>query len=283
MPAEVLEQHHQQFLGTATELESVIATHHVDIVIVADPDLSKDCVLEIATLCERTYTDYKIIPSFFQIFVSGLKMQTISGVPILGVEELAINRLTNELFKRLVDIIGACVGLAISAPIMAVLAVLLKRESSGPIIYRQLRTGRHGRHFIMYKLRSMRMDAESNNGPQWAVPNDPRRLHIGAFMREWNLDELPQFWNVLKGDMSLVGPRPERPELIAQFEKEVAHYNPRHEVRPGITGWAQVNGLRGNTSLVERIRYDLYYIDNWTPWFDIQILLLTLTRRQNAY
>jgi lipopolysaccharide/colanic/teichoic acid biosynthesis glycosyltransferase len=127
------------------------------------------------------------------------------------------------------------------------------------------------------------MDAENDSGPAWAVEGDPRRLKIGAFMREWNLDELPQFWNVLVGDMSLVGPRPERPELIAQFEKEVPHYNPRHEVRPGITGWAQVNGLRGNTSLVERIRYDLYYIENWSLWFDLQILLLTFTRRQNAY
>jgi lipopolysaccharide/colanic/teichoic acid biosynthesis glycosyltransferase len=150
------------------------------------------------------------------------------------------------------------------------------------VIYRQVRTGRYGRPFTIYKLRSMRLNAEAS-GAQWAVSGDPRRLKVGAFMRENNLDELPQFWNVLVGDMSLVGPRPERPELIRKFEKEIPHYNPRHEVRPGITGWAQVNGLRGNTSLVERIKYDLYYIENWSLWFDLQILLLTFSRNKNAY
>lgn len=273
----------QRQLGRVDQIDEILDNHLIDIVVVADLDLSRDELGHIASICERRYVDFKVIPSFFQVFVSSLRMQTISGVPLLGIEQIPLNSLPNQMLKRAVDILGALVGLVCSAPIMAVLAVLIKRESPGPVLFRQIRTGIHGQPFGIYKLRSMRLDAESGTGPQWAVAGDPRRLRIGAFMREWNLDELPQFWNILIGDMSLVGPRPERPELIKQFEHQIPHYNPRHEVRPGLTGWAQVNGLRGNTSLVERIRYDLYYIENWSFWFDVQIMILTFFRRQNAY
>ena len=273
----------ERCLGSFEALDDVLARHLVDIAVVADLDLTRNQLLAAASICERRYVDFKVIPSFFQIFVSNLRMQTVSGVPLLGVERIPLHNLLNRFVKRTVDILGSLVGLVVSLPIMGVLAALVRRESPGPVIYPQVRTGLHGGTFTIYKLRSMRIDAEKDSGPAWAVEGDARRLKIGAFMREWNLDELPQFWNVLIGDMSLVGPRPERPELIAQFEEEVPHYNPRHEVRPGITGWAQVNGLRGNTSLEERIRYDLYYIENWSLWFDLQIMLLTFTRRQNAY
>ncbi len=270
-------------LGDVSELERILSETLIDIVVIADLDLNKQELMKIGTTCERRYVAIKLIPSMFQVFVSNLRMQTISGVPILGVEDLPLRAITNQMIKRLCDIIGSLIGLSLSIPIMTVLAVIIKWQSPGPVIYRQVRTGRNGAPFIILKLRSMKLDAESGSGPQWAVEGDERRLPIGAFMREWNLDELPQFWNVLMGDMSLVGPRPERPELIAKFEEVIPHYNPRHEVRPGITGWAQVNGLRGNTSLVERIRYDLYYIENWSLWFDLQILLLTFMRRKNAY
>jgi len=270
-------------LGTLDDFETIIQSHLIDTIVVADLNISRDRLLDLATECERLYVAFNIIPSFFQIFVSGLKMQPISGVPILGIGSLPIHGVINHLLKRTIDMVGASVGLVLSMPVMAVLAVLIRREDSGPILYRQVRVGRQGHHFTIYKLRSMRKDAEKDTGPRWAVQKDARRLKIGMFMREWNLDELPQFWNILKGDMSLVGPRPERPELIAQFEKEIPHYNPRHEIRPGLTGWAQVNGLRGNTSLHERIRYDLYYIENWSLWLDMQILLLTFSSRKNAY
>ena len=270
-------------LGSVDQLEVLLQRNATDIVVLADLEITREQMLEIAAICERHYVAFKVIPSFFQIFVSNLQMQTISGVPILGVETLAVRTLFNRICKRSVDVVGGAVGLFGSLPLMLLLAWRIHRESPGPILFRQIRTGQSGRPFTIYKMRSMRLDAESKKGAQWAVENDPRRLKIGAFMREWNLDELPQFWNVLIGDMSLVGPRPERPELIAQFEKEIPHYNPRHEVRPGLTGWAQVNGLRGNTSLVERIRYDLYYIENWTFFWDFQIMLLTFFKRQNAY
>jgi lipopolysaccharide/colanic/teichoic acid biosynthesis glycosyltransferase len=175
------------------------------------------------------------------------------------------------------------VGILLSAPIIMVFAILVKRESHGPVFYKQVRVGRGGRTFRIIKIRSMRTDAEVETGAQWASENDGRRLHIGAFMRKWNIDELPQFWNVLKGEMSLVGPRPERPEFTKEFKYSVDYYNVRHTVRPGLTGWAAVNGWRGDTDLKERIRYDLDYIERWSVLFDFYIMLLTFLRNKNAY
>ena len=271
-----------QHLGALKNIEEAISQNSIDIILVADFDLPTDTLLRISSLCERLYVQFKIAPTFFRIFISNLHLQTISGLPVLGIEELPVSSLVNSLIKRALDIVGSIVGLISAFPIMVVFAVLIKREGAGPVFYRQVRTGRHGHPFYIYKLRSMKVDAEQS-GAQWTIPDDPRRTKIGTFMRAFNIDELPQFWNVLKGDMSLVGPRPEISELIVQWEREIPHYNPRHETRPGMTGWAQVNGLRGNTSLVERIRYDLYYLENWTIWFDIQILMLTFFRRKNAY
>ena len=269
-------------LGEFEDIEKILTTQLVDIVIVADLKLTPAQLAETVTLTERLYVQFKIVPSFFRIFLSSLHLQTISGVPVLGLDQLRLTRWGNSMLKRSVDIVGALVGLICGLPIMFILSLIITRESPGSVIYRQVRTGRNGKPFTIYKLRSMRLDAEKN-GAQWAVANDDRRLKIGAFMREWNLDELPQFWNVLIGDMSLVGPRPERPELIEKFEHEIPHYNPRHMVRPGVTGWAQVNGLRGNTSLVERINYDLYYIENWTVSFDFLIMIRTFIGSKNAY
>jgi exopolysaccharide biosynthesis polyprenyl glycosylphosphotransferase len=269
-------------LGNFEDMEKILTTELIDIVIVADLKLTPEQLAATVTLTERLYVQFKIVPSFFRIFLSNLHLQTISGVPVLGLDQLRLAQWGNSVIKRSVDIVGAVVGLLIGLPIMFILSMIIMRESPGSVIYRQVRTGRNGKPFTIYKLRSMRLDAEKN-GPQWAVANDDRRLKIGEFMREWNLDELPQFWNVLIGDMSLVGPRPERPELIEKFEHEIPHYNPRHMVRPGVTGWAQVNGLRGNTSLVDRINYDLYYIENWTVSFDFLIMARTFVRSKNAY
>jgi lipopolysaccharide/colanic/teichoic acid biosynthesis glycosyltransferase len=158
---------------------------------------------------------------------------------------------------------------------------MVRLESEGPVFYRQVRVGRDGKLFYIWKIRSMRLDSEKN-GIGWTVKGDPRLLKIGVFMRKWNIDEIPQFWNVMKGEMSLVGPRPERPELIHDFKEEIPHYNARHSVKPGITGWAQVNGLRGDTDLVERIKCDLYYIENWKFLWDFQIMVLTFFKRDNA-
>lgn len=269
-------------LGDYQQLPDLLRTQGIDMVILADLDTRTGEIVGLTNLCERLMIQFKVIPSYFQIMVSGLALETISGVPILGVEELPLDRMHNRLIKRAIDVIGAVVGLTLSLPIIAVCSFLIYRESPGPIFYRQVRTGRKGDPFKIIKLRSMKLDAEKG-GAQWAKKDDDRRLKIGAFLREWNLDEVPQFWNVLKGEMSLVGPRPERPELIANFQYDIPHYNARLFSKPGITGWAQVNGLRGDTDLSERVRYDLFYLENWSVWLDFQIMAMTFLNRKNAY
>jgi exopolysaccharide biosynthesis polyprenyl glycosylphosphotransferase len=226
---------------------------------------------------------FKVIPSVFRIFSSGLALETIAGTPILGVTRLPLDHTVNVMAKRALDIVGAIVGLVLSAPIIALFGALVWIESRGSIFYRQRRWGYNGVPFEIIKIRSMKLDAEKATGAKWCVKDDPRRLRVGAFMRKTNIDELPQFWNVLKGEMSLVGPRPERPELIAGFKHEIPHYNARHTAKPGMTGWAQINGLRGDTDLGERIQCDLWYLENWSLWLDIQIMLMTFFKRDNAY
>jgi exopolysaccharide biosynthesis polyprenyl glycosylphosphotransferase len=254
----------------------------LDIVLVADINLPVKQWEALASLCEKELVQFKVVPSYFSILVSGLYLETMSGIPILGVSRLPLDCMFNRLVKRLVDIAGAIVGLLLSAPLIAIFGSLVYLESPGPILYRQRRLGRNGKTFDMLKIRSMRLDAEKDGQVGWSKKDDPRRLRIGAFMRKWNIDELPQFWNVLKGEMSLVGPRPERPELIRNFKHEIPHYNVRHTVKPGITGWAQVNGLRGDTDLAERISHDLYYVEHWNLFFDLQTMLLTFFNNKNA-
>jgi exopolysaccharide biosynthesis polyprenyl glycosylphosphotransferase len=272
-------------LGTLEDLRWLLDSHAIDTVILADggsPHLKRSAV-HIATLCEQELVDFKILPSYFRIFLSGLHLETMRGTPVLGVTRLPLDGFVNRVFKRVFDIAGATIGLLISAPIIAVMGALVYLESPGPIMYRQRRFGLDGSVFEMLKIRSMRLDAESKGEVGWTREDDPRRLRVGAFMRRWNIDELPQFWNVLRGDMSVVGPRPERPELVTAFRFEIPHYQARHNIKPGITGWAQINGCRGDTDLVERINCDLFYLENWSPLLDLQILVWTPFARKNAY
>jgi exopolysaccharide biosynthesis polyprenyl glycosylphosphotransferase len=230
------------------------------------------------------FAQFKIIPSYFQILASGLRLETISGVPVLGVTELPLDRLENRLIKRGVDLVGGTVGLLLSLPIIAAFAILISRESEGTALFSQERIGRNGRKFKMYKLRSMKLGAEATDHlNQSTLRDDPRLLKCGRFMRRWNLDEVPQFWNVLMGDMSLVGPRPERPVHSVKLSSQIPHYNVRYFSYPGLTGWAQVNGFRGDTDLRERVNCDLYYLENWSLWLDIKIMVLTFVKRKNAY
>jgi exopolysaccharide biosynthesis polyprenyl glycosylphosphotransferase len=272
-------------LGLAADLEQTLIREAVDVLIITRLDLPRAQIQRIVETCERAYIEWKIVPGAFDIFLSGLHLQTIGRVPVLGVEELAIRRLFNRALKRTVDLIGAAVGLILSAPIIAVLAVVIKRESpGGPVFFRQSRVGTAHQPFTVWKLRSMTPDAAATDAiRQSTARDDPRLLRIGGFMRRWNLDELPQFWNVLRGDMSLVGPRPERPHHVDRLSAEIPHYLPRHLAKPGMTGWAQVNGLRGESDLPARIQHDIYYIENWSVWLDVQIMLLTFVRWKNAY
>ena len=267
-------------LGSVDALDEVLHRERIDVVIAAHLDFPPEQLREITATCERAYAEWKIIPAAFPIFLSGLRLQTIGSIPVIGVEDLAITRLLSRTTKRLIDIVGALLGLVASAPIVALLALLIKRESpGGPVFFRQARVGAGHETFTLFKLRSMQPDAHNADAQhQSTVLGDARLLRIGAWMRRWNLDELPQYWNVLRGDMSLVGPRPERPHHVDRLSEEIPHYLPRHLVKPGMTGWAQVNGLRGATNLADRIRYDIYYIENWSLWLDCQILALTFLR-----
>ena len=270
-------------LRLAYNLERLVATHATDMVVVADLHGPREQMVALANLCEREMIQFKVIPSCFRVFVSGLTLETIAGTPVLGVTRLPLDGTVNVIAKRALDIVGATMGLLLSAPIVALFSAIVWLESRGSVFYRQRRWGVNGVPFDIIKIRSMKLNAEQANGAQWCVKDDPRRLRVGAFMRKWNIDELPQFWNVLKGEMSLVGPRPERPELIAGFKHQIPHYNARHHAKPGMTGWAQVNGLRGDTDLNERIQCDLWYLENWSLWLDLQIMLLTFFKRDNAY
>jgi exopolysaccharide biosynthesis polyprenyl glycosylphosphotransferase len=212
-----------------------------------------------------------------------MDMQTVDDIPLLGVSRWPLDTFWNQRLKRAEDVCGALGGLILMAPLFAVLALLIKRSSPGPVFYRQKRCGENGREFTIYKFRTMRRDAEKETGPVWAVENDPRRTTFGAFLRRTNIDELPQLWNVLRGDMSLIGPRPERPHFVEKFKDDIDRYIWRHASKPGMTGWAQVNGLRGNTSITERIKYDLYYLENWSLSLDFKILIRTFSASKNAY
>jgi exopolysaccharide biosynthesis polyprenyl glycosylphosphotransferase len=274
-------------LGSVADLDAILARESADLLIAVRLDLPRAEVQRIVETCEHAYVEWKVVPGAFDIFLSGLRLQTIGRVPILGVEELAINRLFNRMVKRTFDLIGAVIGLVLSLPVMFVLAWLIRRESPGaPVLFRQTRVGTGHRTFTLYKLRSMAPDAAATDDAHQSTPRrDPRLLRIGAFMRRWNLDELPQFWNVLRGKMSLVGPRPERPHHVEQLADAIPHYLPRHLVKPGMTGWAQVHGLRGGSDLAARAQHDIYYIENWSIWLDAQIVLLTFVRwrSENAY
>ena len=274
----------QHNLGTFENLESVISTAHPDIVVVADVDLSREHMLAVSRFAEKNYARFAIMPSFFQIFVANLRMQSISGEPILAHGDPSLSMLGNRLLKRIIDIFGAVVGLIGSIPIVVVLAAIIRREDPGPVFFVQERIGQDGHAFGMIKLRSMRLGADKQDKvSQSTLREDPRVLKVGKFIRRWNLDEVPQFWNVICGDMSLVGPRPERTYHAQRLASEIPNYSSRHLVKPGLTGWAQVNGYRGDTDLVQRIKYDLYYIENWSLIFDIQIMILTFFKRENAY
>jgi exopolysaccharide biosynthesis polyprenyl glycosylphosphotransferase len=273
----------EPILGRVEDLERLLPESGANHLMVCDTRLSRERMMGLIIFCERHLIEFLMVPDLFRILTGRVDLITLGSIPLLGMGRWPLDYFGNRLLKRCVDIVGAVIGLIFSAPILIWAAIAIKRSSPGPVFYRQLRCGEGGRLFTLYKLRTMPVDAESESGPVWTKADDPRRTPIGRFLREHNLDELPQFWNVLKGEMSLVGPRPERPYFVEQFRDDIRQYMLRHMSKPGITGWAQVNGLRGDTSIEERIRYDLYYLENWSLAFDFKILLKTLTARENAY
>jgi len=261
-------------LGSVDDIPELIVEHEIEEVIIGRPELSHQEVLAIISRCERGQVGIKIFPDLFQIIATELSIGDLGGLPLLNVRDIALRgwRLT---LKRAVDVVGSGVGLIILSPFLVLIAVAIKLDSPGPVFYAQERMGLDARPFWCLKFRSMRTDAELN-GPGWTTEDDPRVTRIGKLIRRLSIDELPQLINVLLGDMSVVGPRPERPVYVDQFRRSIPRYMDRHREKAGMTGWAQVNGLRGDTSIAERLKYDLWYIENWSLWLDFKIILRTI-------
>ena len=263
-------------LGTIAELRALADKHTIDLVYLALARaewLAEEEALE--QLADSTAA-VRLVPDLARAFTLNAAVEDFDGMPIVRVTETP-DQGWNGVLKRAFDLVCSGVGLIVLAPVLAVLALWVRMDSSGPVFYGQERVGFNGRRFLMWKYRTMRADAEAQ-GPGWTTPGDPRRTGAGALLRRLSLDELPQLWNVFRGEMSLVGPRPERPMYVEQFRTAIPRYMLRHKVKAGITGWAQVNGLRGDTPLDQRIEYDLYYIRNWSLGFDVAILFRTLGR-----
>jgi Undecaprenyl-phosphate glucose phosphotransferase len=264
-------------LGTLSDASEITARESVDHLYVALPPEQHVRMIELLERTSREMVDVKVVPDLLQVIALRARLEDLDGVPVINVNDIPLQGL-NALIKRAIDIGISCVGLAVFALPLAILALIVKVTSRGPVFYRQERMGLDGKSFTIIKFRSMYNEAEKGTGPIWAIEDDPRVTPLGRFLRRSNLDELPQLWNVFLGEMSLVGPRPERPHFVAQFKHKVPQYMLRHKVKAGLTGWAQVNGWRGNTPLDKRIEYDLYYIENWSVRLDLKIMWLTLLR-----
>ena len=241
---------------------------------------------EIVDLCEKSGVHTKFIPDYNSLIPSRPYTEDLMGLPVINIRYVPLTNTLNLILKRCVDIIGSVLGLIIVSPIMILTAAAVKLSSPGPIIFKQERIGLHNKPFWMYKFRTMEIQKESSEKKAWTVRNDPRVTKIGKFLRRTSLDEFPQLYNILRGDMSLVGPRPERPLFVEKFREEIPRYMIKHQVRPGLTGWAQINGYRGDTSIRKRIDYDIFYIENWTMGLDFKIMFLTIFKgfiNKNAY
>jgi Undecaprenyl-phosphate glucose phosphotransferase len=264
-------------LGTLSEVAEIAHQERIDHLYVALPPSEHAKVLELMEVASRECIDVKVVPDLLQFIALRARLEDLDGLPIINVNDVPLQGF-GAWVKRGLDVVLSASAIVVLAIPALVIAALVKRSSPGPVFYKQERMGLDGRAFTVYKFRSMSHDAEVETGPVWARDDDPRITRIGWWLRRLDLDELPQFWNVLKGDMSIVGPRPERPFFVEQFKHRIPQYMLRHKVKAGITGWAQVNGWRGNTSLEKRIEYDLYYIENWSVTLDLKIMWLTLVR-----
>ena len=274
-------------LGKIDELESYLEKNiDLDEIVITLEMREYDKLKGIIEACEKSGVRAQIIPSYTKYFPAKPSVEEIGGIPLINLRYIPLDNIFNKFIKRTVDIIGSLCALILLSPIMLIIAIAVKTTSKGDVIFKQERIGLNKKPFIMYKFRSMKLQDPEEEKHDWTVKNDTRKTKVGTFIRKTSLDELPQFYNVLKGDMSLIGPRPERPFYVDKFKDEIPKYMVKHQVRPGITGWAQVNGWRGDTSIEKRIECDIYYIENWSFMFDIKILFLTIFKgfvNKNAY
>ena len=273
-------------LGGIDKLVDVLLHKYFDLVVIALTSEDTEELGYILAQCEKAGVKSNVIPYYYKYVPTQPYMDDLDGLPVIDTRRVPLDNWFKSGLKRTFDILFASVAILLTSPIMLLSVIMIKLTSPGPVIFHQERVGLNRKQFMMYKFRSMHVQTDEEEREKWTTKNDPRKTKWGSFMRKTSIDELPQFFNVLKGDMSVVGPRPERPFFVEKFREEVPRYMIKHQVRPGITGWAQVNGLRGDTSIEERINHDLYYIENWTFSFDLQIIFLTVFKglvNRNAY
>lgn len=273
-------------LGRIANLTVILPENRLDEIAITLGLSEYNRLEEIVAFCEKSGVHTKFIPDYNRIIPTKPYTEDILGLPVINIRYVPLTNTYYAALKRIMDVTGAIFGIILFSPLMLFSIIMIKLTSPGPLIFKQERVGLHNRPFMMYKFRSMAVQSPEKEKTRWTVKDDPRVTNFGKFMRKTSIDELPQFFNVLKGEMSLVGPRPERPFFVEKFKEEVPRYMIKHQVRPGITGWAQVNGYRGNTSIRKRIEYDLYYIENWTLGLDVKILFLTVFKgfiNKNAY
>ena len=275
----------KQIISDVAELRRYIDAGNVDQVWISLPHSEEKTIRQVITALDGSPAEIRYVPDIFEYQLMHHSLSEIAGVPVVNISYSAIDGV-NRFIKAAEDYVLASILLLLASPLMLVIAIGVKLSSPGPILYRQQRVGWNGQEFTMLKFRSMPVEAEKETGPVWASPMDSRATKFGSFLRKTSLDELPQLFNVLKGEMSLIGPRPERPMFVEKYKDEVPHYMKKHLVKAGLTGWAQVHGWRGNTCLHTRIEHDLYYIENWSLWLDIKIIIMTIFRglvHKNAY
>jgi len=268
-------KHNLKILGSIEELKDKIIQYKIDEIVLTDTDLAKSKVLKIIKTCADYNVIFKYIPDTFSLMTLNVSSEMIGTMPVMELKPIPLDG-WGRITKRVIDVIVAFLVLVVFSPFMLIIALLEKITSRGPVIYSHKRIGRDEKEYWCHKFRSMYHNSEKKNKKYWTTDNDTRVTPLGKVLRKTNLDEIPQFWNILIGDMSLVGPRPEQPRFVQKFENEIPEYFKRHRVKAGLTGWAQVNGLKGDTSIKERVRYDIYYIENWSLWFDVKIVIKTL-------
>lgn len=273
-------------LGRMDNIYEILPENKMDEIAVTLSLKDYDRLEEMVSICEKSGVHTKFIPDYNSLVPSQPYTEDLMGLPVINIRYVPLSNTLNALAKRVVDIVGSFVGIVISSPLLLGIAIAIKVTSKGPVIFKQERVGLHNKKFYMFKFRSMEQQSEKEEQKAWTTKDDPRVTNVGKFIRRTSLDELPQLFNILAGKMSLVGPRPERPQFVEKFKEEIPRYMVKHQVRPGLTGWAQINGYRGDTSIRKRIEYDLYYIENWSMGLDIRIMFLTIFKgfiNKNAY
>ena len=273
-------------IGSIDNLTDILPMSQLDEIAVTLSLADYDRLEEIVGMCEKSGVHTKFIPDYNSLIPNKPYTEDLNGLPVINIRYVPLSNTFNALCKRIVDIVGSLVGIILLSPFLIIVALIIKLTSKGPIIFKQERVGLHNKPFYMYKFRTMYVQSEEEEAKGWTTKDDPRVTRVGKFFRKTSIDELPQLFNILVGEMSIVGPRPERPQFVEKFKEEIPRYMIKHQVRPGLTGWAQINGYRGDTSIRRRIDYDIYYIENWTMGFDFKIMFLTIFRglmNENAY